>query len=375
MLVSETSAPECKKRLNTNQSSPPLSSSTLAQLVPDLQTLLGAPNTAKLPLTEIPAQYNLGGPYKDYSPKSANGHFGLIDIAWTEPADLANVGLPNPKSLQQPRRIPHQLDHFYEIPLESTGTHVSIPRVHWSTASLESTGAQHLPPPLSHPYKQHMAYWDVYVDYFCRDVQATSGLIMLQSGGSSTSLKKLCKGECHNGHTKDHPMMGDYCLGQDYHPAHHKEPWCQCLTLTKQLHNFLTVFQIVADIMTYLARIADLVPNVMPVTLGACDTFEAGMGDIQFIASIDGIDRIVSYHTPNGNITNSNLLELKSFIAQNGVLAYRFKVVDHSTPVHSSSSLLQQMVNNGPSNNSASHDPTTLTLPWNPSALPTAIKE
>ena len=129
----------------------------------------------------------------------------------------------------------------------------------------------------------------------------------------------------------------------------HKEKGRQRLRLSKAVHGFLDDFYTLAqDIASRPTRIAELIPNPIPTTLGACDTAGVGIGGIDFIPAIDGSvvpilwrhkfpewvqQDLVSFGNPDGSINNSDL-ELTGSIAHNDVLA-QYKDVQERT-IHNS---------------------------------------
>ena len=129
----------------------------------------------------------------------------------------------------------------------------------------------------------------------------------------------------------------------------HEEPGRNRLRLTAPLHGFLEDFRLLAaDISSRPTRIAEVVPDVYPATLGACDAAGTGMGGIHFIPDDDGVitpilwrepfpvaisQRLVSFDNPTGDITNSDL-ELAGSIAQHDILACFADVTERT--VHNS---------------------------------------
>eukprot|EP00536_Pseudo-nitzschia_multiseries_P005462 jgi/Psemu1/12617/gm1.12617_g len=98
---------------------------------------------------------------------------------------------------------------------------------------------------------------------------------------------------------------------------HHVEPERQCLRLTKTFQGVFSDFQWLAqDIGSRLTRIAELIPDPIPVTLGACNVPKTAMG--QFPQSVQ--NWLVSFDNPQWDINNSSL-ELTGSIAWNGILA------------------------------------------------------
>ena len=116
----------------------------------------------------------------------------------------------------------------------------------------------------------------------------------------------------------------------------HEDTHRHRLRLSSALHGFLADFRALAlDIANRPTRIAELVPDSVPATIGACDAAGTGMGGVHFIPSADGTftpilwrerfpaaisARLVSFANPDGDITNSDL-ELAGSIAQHDVLA------------------------------------------------------
>lgn len=129
----------------------------------------------------------------------------------------------------------------------------------------------------------------------------------------------------------------------------HEEPGRHRLRLTTKIHGFLDDFRWLAnDIAARPTRIAELVPDSFPATLGACDAAGTGMGGIHFIPDANGAvtpilwraqfplwvqRRLVSFDNPTGDITNSDL-ELAGSVAHNDVLAQFADVAERT--VHSS---------------------------------------
>jgi hypothetical protein len=121
------------------------------------------------------------------------------------------------------------------------------------------------------------------------------------------------------------------------------------LRLSKTLHGFLHDFRALAeDVMQRPTRIAELVPDVFPSTLGACDAAGSGMGGVHFIPSEDKkiipilwrqrfptwiTNRLVSFANPKGDINNSEL-ELAGSVAQHDILANVADVTERT--VHNS---------------------------------------
>jgi hypothetical protein len=130
----------------------------------------------------------------------------------------------------------------------------------------------------------------------------------------------------------------------------HEEQGRERLRLTKTLHGFLDDFRLLAQELTSRpTRIAELIPDRVPRTEGACDAAGSGMGGVHFIpASIDAgdedvvpllwrerfpqwvRDQLSCWKNPNGRITNSDL-ELAGSIAQNDVLAQYANVAERTT--------------------------------------------
>lgn len=116
----------------------------------------------------------------------------------------------------------------------------------------------------------------------------------------------------------------------------HEETSRKRLRLSATLHGFLDDFRALAtDISQRPTRIAELVPDTIPATLGACDAAGSGMGGVHFIPDAGGVilpilwrqefpahisSRLVSFTNPTGDVTNSDL-ELAGSIAQHDVLA------------------------------------------------------
>ena len=129
----------------------------------------------------------------------------------------------------------------------------------------------------------------------------------------------------------------------------HKEKGRQQLRLNKSVHGFLEDFRSLAqDIASRPTFIAELIPNPIPVSLGACDAAGMGMGGIHFIPDVTGSvtpvlwrhkflewvqHDLVSFDSPDGSINNSDL-ELAGSIAHNGVLAQHTDVRERT--IHNS---------------------------------------
>ena len=129
----------------------------------------------------------------------------------------------------------------------------------------------------------------------------------------------------------------------------HEETGRHRLRLTGKLHSFLQDFRwLASDIAARPTRIAELIPDLLPATLGACDAAGTGMGGIHFIPGPSGAitpilwrapfpqwvqRRLVSFDNPSGDITNSDL-ELAGSVAHNDVLAQFADVAERT--VHSS---------------------------------------
>ena len=121
------------------------------------------------------------------------------------------------------------------------------------------------------------------------------------------------------------------------------------LRLTKTLHGFLQDFKFLAnDIAARPTKIAELIPDDVPATLGACDAAKTGMGGVHFVPADAGdivpllwrspfpewiCDRLVSDANPHGDIT-INDLELTGSIAQHDILAQAADVRERT--IHSS---------------------------------------
>ena len=61
------------------------------------------------------------------------------------------------------------------------------------------------------------------------------------------------------------------------------------MNLSNSLHGFLEDFRwLVIDVGTRPTRIAELVPDPVPVTIEVCDAVGTGMGGIHFVPSSDG---------------------------------------------------------------------------------------
>ena len=98
------------------------------------------------------------------------------------------------------------------------------------------------------------------------------------------------------------------------------------------------------DVVTRQTRIAELTPDTVPATIGACDAAGTGMGGILFVPSPDGsatpllwrqpflpwIQRqLVSFSNSDGAINNSDL-ELADLVAHKDILAMVAKVVERT---------------------------------------------
>lgn len=121
------------------------------------------------------------------------------------------------------------------------------------------------------------------------------------------------------------------------------------LRLTRTVHGFLEDFRWLAqDILRRPTRIAELVPDHCPATLGACDAAGTGMGGVHFVPDEQGVmqplmwrqpfpqwvqNRLVSFTNPEGDITNSDL-ELAGAVAQHDILAQTADVTERT--IHSS---------------------------------------
>ena len=69
----------------------------------------------------------------------------------------------------------------------------------------------------------------------------------------------------------------------------HEDPTRPCLNLSKGLHGFLDNFWWLAqDVATWPTRIAELIPDTVFATIGACDAAETGMGGIHFVSAPEG---------------------------------------------------------------------------------------
>ena len=121
------------------------------------------------------------------------------------------------------------------------------------------------------------------------------------------------------------------------------------LRLSKMVHGFLDDFRWLAtDIASRPTRIAELIPDPLPSTLGACDAAGTGMGGVHFVPDEHGNivpllwrqpfppwvrDRLVSFKNPDGDITNSDL-ELAGSIAQHDILAQAADIAERT--IHNS---------------------------------------
>ena len=121
----------------------------------------------------------------------------------------------------------------------------------------------------------------------------------------------------------------------------HEDPTRQRLNFSKALHGFLEDFcWLATDVASRPTRIAELVPDSVPATIGACDAAGTGMGGIHFAPSPNGsitpllwrqsfpqwVQRqLVSFSNPEGTINNSDL-ELAGSVAHNDILAMAVEV-------------------------------------------------
>lgn len=116
----------------------------------------------------------------------------------------------------------------------------------------------------------------------------------------------------------------------------HEDTRRRRLRLSSTLHGFLDDFRSLArDITSRPTRIAELVPDTFPATIGACNASSEGMGGVHFFPDSSGklipllwrarfpkhiSDRLVSFDNPSGDINNSDL-ELAGSIAHVDILA------------------------------------------------------
>ena len=126
----------------------------------------------------------------------------------------------------------------------------------------------------------------------------------------------------------------------------HKEHDRPRLRLSKTLHGFLQDFRWLAgDLASRPTCIAELIPDRLPHTEGACDAAGIGMGGVHFVPLRDGSevpllwrspfpqwvrDRLVSFSNPSGDINNSDL-ELAGSIAHNDILAQTADITEKTT--------------------------------------------
>eukprot|EP00536_Pseudo-nitzschia_multiseries_P017358 jgi/Psemu1/50546/gm1.50546_g len=126
----------------------------------------------------------------------------------------------------------------------------------------------------------------------------------------------------------------------------HKEPNRQQIRLTKRVQSFLRDFQWKAtDLSKRPTAIVELVPDIFPATLGACNALGADMGGIHFVPLPDGkiqplmwrqsfpkwvFTQLVTFNNPEGTINNSDL-KLAGSIAHNDVLAQAACVTARTT--------------------------------------------
>ena len=136
-------------------------------------------------------------------------------------------------------------------------------------------------------------------------------------------------------------LVGLFSLLQEV--FRHEDPTRPRLNLSKPLYGFLKdSCWLVKDVATLLRRIAELIPDPVPATIGACDTAGPGMGGIHFVPSPDGsitpLQRfppwiqcqLVSISNPDGTINNSDL-ELAGFVSHNDILAMAAEVDERTT--------------------------------------------
>ena len=117
------------------------------------------------------------------------------------------------------------------------------------------------------------------------------------------------------------------------------------MTLLKALHSFLDEFRWLAkDVATRPTRIAELIPDTTPATIGACDAAGTRMGGIYFVPTSNGFitpllwrqwfppwiqRQLVSFSNPDGTINNSEL-ELVGLLAHNNILEIAAKVEERT---------------------------------------------
>jgi hypothetical protein len=115
----------------------------------------------------------------------------------------------------------------------------------------------------------------------------------------------------------------------------------QRVRLTRHTHAFLEDFRwLSGDVASRPTNIAEIVPDVVPSTRGACDASKKGMDGVHFVPANQGPlipllwraswplsvqQRLVSHHNPTGNVNNSEL-ELAASVAHLDVLAQNVDV-------------------------------------------------
>jgi hypothetical protein len=115
--------------------------------------------------------------------------------------------------------------------------------------------------------------------------------------------------------------------------------------LTTHTHAFLGDFRwLVEDVGSRPTEIAEIVPDAIPATKGACDASGHGLGGVNFVPLPNGqtlpmlwrqqwpssiSTRLVSSSNPKGDITNSEL-EIAATIAQFDVLSQTFDIRSHT---------------------------------------------
>jgi len=120
------------------------------------------------------------------------------------------------------------------------------------------------------------------------------------------------------------------------------------IRLSRPVHDFLDDFRwLASDLSRRPTKIAELVPDIFPATLGAVDAAKEGMGGVHFVPVGRDIvpilwrkrfpktiqQRLVSFNNPHGDITNSDL-ELTGSIAQHDILAQLADIRERT--IHSS---------------------------------------
>jgi hypothetical protein len=123
----------------------------------------------------------------------------------------------------------------------------------------------------------------------------------------------------------------------------HKTTGGHRVRLARHTHAFLEDFRWLADDVTSRPTIiSEIVPDVDPLTRGACDASTLGMGGVHFVPTKQGIlpllwrtpwpqalqYRLVSHDNPSGDVTNSEF-ELAASVAQMDVLAQHVDIREH----------------------------------------------